>query len=161
MGHLKSVILILQGAALGSDGLLKKNACICMMRLLAMSCLNLKQKEAIARSPWYKTVAEELLISLAQTQVNVTEKEEIHYSASMLSAILCVSPPYNWLPTVFNPQILTAAVESFRATQHVTVGTVDFSRGLLQRGFLNHGQVEIFRDIYQVRTFSLHSLEVL
>ncbi|KAG0610836.1 hypothetical protein M758_7G095500 [Ceratodon purpureus] len=149
VGYLRSVVLVLQGAAIGSNGLLRKNACICMIRLLATTFLNPKQQEAIARGPWYKKVAEELMLSLAQTEVNVMEKEEIHYSASMLSAMLCISPPYNWLQAVFNPEVLAAAVESFRANQHVTVGTVDFFLGLLKGGFLNHGQVEILRDIHQ------------
>ena len=156
MSHLKSVTLILQGAALGNDGLLRKNACICMMRLLAMTFLDRQRMEAIARSPWYKTVAEELLLSVAHAQVKVMDKEESHYSASMLSVILCISPPYSWLPAVFNPQVLTAAVESLRETQHVSVGTVDFFLELLKRGFLNHGQVEILRDLYQARSSISH-----
>lgn len=153
--HLRSVTLVLQGAALGSAGLLRKNACICMIRLFATTVLNLKQKEAITRSPWYKTVAEELLLSLAHVQVNITENE-VHYSASILSALLCISPPYKWLPSVFNSQVLTAAIDSFKTTQHVTVGTVDFFLELLKGGFLDREQVDVLRDLYQVRTSVSH-----
>lgn len=156
VNHQRSVMIILQGVAIESDGLLKKNACICMMKLLATNVLNPKQREAITRSPWYKTVADELLLSLARVQVGVTENEGAGFLASILSAILCVSPQYKWVPSVFNPEILTAVVEKFKTTQHITVGTVDFTLELLKRGFFDREQVQTLRDLYQARTSIIH-----
>lgn len=150
--HLGSVTLLLQGAAIGSAGLLRKNACICMMRLLGTDALDPKQKKAITRSPWYKTVAEELLLALVQ---NGSEDAEVHYSASILSALLCISPPYKWLPSVFNSQVLTAAIGILKTTQHITIGTINFFLELLQKGFLTHEQIEVLRDSYQVKVLRL------
>lgn len=123
-----------------------------MMRLLGTAALDTKQMEAITRSPWYKTVAEELLLALHQ---DGAEDAEVHFSASTLSALLCISPPYKWLPSVFNSQILTAAIDSFKTTQHITIGTITFFLELLKKGFLTYEQVEVLRNSYQVKDLRL------
>lgn len=54
-----------------------------------------------------------------------------------------------WLPSVFNSQVLAAAVESFKTIQHATVVTLDFFLELLQRGFIDREQVEMLRATFQ------------
>nr|XP_024396071.1 protein PRD1-like isoform X1 [Physcomitrium patens] len=147
LNHLRSVTLILQGTASGGDGLLRKNACICLMRLLEMTSLNMKQK-AVRRSPWYKVVAQELLLPLANGQVDVVKTEEIYYSPPILTTILCVSPPNKWLPSVFSSKVLGAVIQNFKNTQYITVETVELFLELLKRGFLEHEQVETLRALY-------------
>jgi hypothetical protein len=150
--YLEAVSLIMQGAFLSGNGLLRENMGLCISRLLITNRFNPQQKKAVERSYWYKLVAEKSLESITpSSQAELTSKEENYACTYVLLAILQASPPYSWVPLVFNSQAVAAIIASTRSSVIVPVVTVCLFVELLKGSLLDLQQVETMCDLFQAR----------
>lgn len=150
--YLEAVSLIMQGAFLSGNELLRENMGFCISRFLMTNRFNPQQKKAVGRSSWYKLVAEESLESLtSSSKAELTSKEENYSRAYVLLAILKASPPYSWVPLVFNSEAVAAIIASTRSSVSVPVVTVCLFVELLEGSLLDRQQVETMRDLFQAR----------
>lgn len=154
--YLKTVTMILQGASLGKDDLTQANASFCLTKLLTTTCFTSRQKDAVQRSAWFHLLAVKLLENLGSPDGVISTTTEIGHSASVLLAILQVSPPYAWLHSAFNTETITNVIRSTQRLQEVGIVFVCLFTTLLESGFLEGNQVKLMQDVFQVM-FILHS----
>lgn len=137
---------------MSGNGLLRENMGLCISRLLITNRFNPQQKKAVERSYWYKLVAEKSLESITpSSQAELTSKEENYSCTYVLLAILQASPPYSWVPLVFNSQAVAAIIASTRSSVSVPVVTVCLFVELLKGSLLDRQQVETMCDLFQAR----------